>query len=526
MNTLICAGGSSQRVLASILHLCAAGLGPPEMRVVIVDPDGANGNGAEVRELVDKYVQCQSRFAAGLGTGLNLFGTKLDLLDAEFSTPGLKVWSVVASRDKLADVINYDNLPSSETPQDVAHLFFTPEEIRMPLDQGFRGHTAVGAAAMSLVSLSAGDQPWKQIVEKIGQDVTQTGGARVMVVGSVFGGTGASAIHPLVRFLRSTPKTNKERLKIAATALAPYFRFDDSTAAPGTQASALAAQAAWFPLRTRSAVEFYRHLQDNNDFDFDAIYWIGDNAPIPVDYAEGGSRQRNPAHFVDLLAALAALDFFRQPEAVKGNFYAGSGPNTHRELAELNVVDWTDLPLRGYTVDEIRQSALRMVLAGAMHTGFFMPLFQNASIDSDPSCVRWYYQRFARKDDHLTKHVHSEDLALLTSFFTDHHLRWWAELTKPKNVFLFNNSAFLGDGSGPSVVQLDRLRNLQGADSPAERTSEAIDDFVEKMDDVPSSMGGQPGVAGYLSLLAHASDLYIQDVYKMTTSKSQTESRR
>ncbi len=519
MNTLICAGGSSQRVLSAVLHLCAAGLGPPEIRVVIVDPDRANGSGAQVQDLVDRYVQCQTRFGGKLGPGLNLFGTKLDLLDAEGSTPGVKVWSPVDSRDKLADIINYDNLSSSATPADVAHLFFTPEEIRMPLDKGFMGHTAVGAAAMTLVSLAGETQPWKQIVEKIRGDVT-AGGSRVMIVGSVFGGTGASAIHPLVRFLRTAPQTNKERLRIAATAIVPYFRFDDSTAAAGTIASTLAAQATWFPLRTKSAVEFYRHLQERKDFDFNAIFWVGDNAPVPVDYAEGGPRQRNPAHHVDLLAALATLEFFKDSDGLQGNYYAGSGPNARRDLGALNVVDWDELPLRKYKHDDVRQGALRFLLAAAMHVGFFTPLLESDRIDIEPWCVRWYYQRFARKNDHLTKQANRDDLKTLTSFFADHHLPWWAEATKPGNVFLFNNSVFHGDAGGPAAVHLDRLRNLHGQDRPADRTSEAIDDFVEKMDEVPSKLGGDSGVAAYLSLLGHAADRYVIDVYRMSSREN------
>ena len=45
MNYLICAGGSGVRVLESMIHLCAMGLGPDELRVLAVDPDNANASG-------------------------------------------------------------------------------------------------------------------------------------------------------------------------------------------------------------------------------------------------------------------------------------------------------------------------------------------------------------------------------------------------------------------------------------------------------------------------------------------------
>ena len=518
MNTLICAGGSAQRVLTSVLQFCAAGLGPEELRILVVDPDGSNGNGAECRHLVDVYMQCHERFAGHLGSGIDVFKTKLDLLDDASLPMGVKVWSPIKPTDTLASVINYENLsphaPSATTPPDVARLFFTEDEIGMALDQGFKGHTSVGAAAMSLVTQQADEQPWKQIADKIRQDVTSSRGSAVAVVGSVFGGTGASAIHPLVRFLRSTPQANHDRLHIAAVALVPYFRFEESTSTSGA-ASALAAKAEWFPLRTRSAVDYYKHLEDNREFDFDAIYWVGDNSPIPVGYAEGGPGQRNPAHFVDALAALAVLDYFQDP-STKGNQFAGSRIEAHRDLGQGNVVDWPDLPLRSLKSDAVKWRALRMALGAAMHDGFFRTLFEMDQLDQQPSRVHWYYSRFARQGDHFSRQENRDDLQLLATFFSEHFLRWWGEITSPKGVLLMNHTVFSGDGNGPVSIHLDRLRNIHGDDRPAERSAHAIDDFVECMDDVPGRAGGTRGVASYLSLLMHASELYLKRVYKMS----------
>ncbi|MGZ5441225.1 MAG: hypothetical protein ACXW5U_08130 [Thermoanaerobaculia bacterium] len=521
MNTLICAGGSAQRVLTAVLQLCAAGLGPDEIRILVVDPDGANGNGSDCRHLVDLYMQCRERFAGKLGPGIDLFNTKLDLLDDKSLPTGVKVWSPVTPRDTLGSVINYDNLSpkaaAAMTPPDVAHLFFTREEIEMPLDQGFKGHTSVGAAAMSLVAQRADEQPWKQITDKIRQDVTSTRGSAVAVVGSVFGGTGASAIHPIVRFLRATPETNHDRLHIAAIAIAPYFRFDPSTATAGTAATDSAAKAEWFPLRTRSAVDYYKHLEDNREFDFDAIFWVGDNSPTPVGvYAEGGPNQRNPAHFVDLVAALAVLDYFQDPASAKGNYFAGSRTDAQRDLGKDERIDWLDLPFRNLKTDAVKWRALRMVLAGAMHTGFFKQLFDTEDLDQRPSCVRWYYRRFARKGDHFSRQANRDDLQLLTTLFRDYYLPWWRQITVQKDVLFLNNTVFNGDGSGPVDVHLDRLRNIYGEDRPAERSENAIDDFVQCMDDVPARKGGAQGVASYLSLLTHAAELYLERIYRIS----------
>lgn len=523
MNTLICAGGSSQRVLTAVLNLCSAGLGPEDLRVLIVDPDGSNGNGAELRQLVETYSACRERFASGLGPKMRLFSTKLDLLDYEGGPPGVKVWSPVSSRDTLASILNFDNLSASDDgdtmPPDIARLFFTEKEIRMPLDRGFMGHTAVGAAAMSLVEQAAQRQPWKQLADKIRQDVSG-GDSAVAVVGSVFGGTGASAIHPLVRFLRQIPQTNKDRLRIAAVALVPYFRFDASTAKSGTQASELAAQAEWFPLRTRSAVEFYKHLEDNKEFDFNAIYWLGDSALMPVNYSEGGPNQRNPAHFIDVLAALAALDFFADPARVKGNEFAAARA-VPGASAQSDVVDWPDVPLTTLSSESVRWAVLRMAVSGAIHTGFFAPLFSMPELAQRPACVPWYYRRFIKKGDDFSRQENRRDLEILDSFFATYHLPWWSEIASGKGVRLLNRTVF--NDKAPGAIHLDRLHNMYGDDRPNERSLAAIDEFVTCMEDVPKTLGGTRGVAAYLSLIGHAADLYLERSYKLSRPRGVKE---
>lgn len=515
MNTLICAGGSSLRVLKAVVNLCAVGLGPREIRVLVVDPDGSNGNGAELRQVMELYMRSRERLKDNLAADLPVFGTAFDLLEANDSRQGLKVWPVLDAREKLADVINYDNLSASATPPDVARLLFTEDELRMDLERGFMGHTSVGAAAMSLVALQADREPWRQLAEKIRQDVTQQSGSNVFIVGSVFGGTGASALHPLSRFIRTIPEANRERLRISASALVPYFSFNDSSGLRDAARSKMAAQAQWFSLRTKSAVQFYEHLRQNGDLSFDSTFWIGDKSPIDVRYSEGGPGQQNPAHFVDLLAALACLEFFADP-SVQGNFYGAPRQNEHAELPDMNVVDWADLPFRRLTPESVRRRCLAFVLAAAMHVGFIDPLIHDSRLDAMPFCVPWYLRRFARKGDHFLRKVNRDDVAMLSAFFADHHLRWWSQINEPQNVLLFNRTTFdASAGDGRVSVFLDRLRNLVGPDRPGERTFDGVDTFLTEMEHVPRRRSGKAGAGALLSLLLHAADGYVDRVYHM-----------
>lgn len=513
MNTLLCSGGTGTRVLEAVLQLCAAGLGPKNLRLLVIDPDSSNGNGERVSRLVDRYNEGHRRFGGKLGSELSLFGTELDLLDTGTQAGVLKAWSPVKRNQRLRDVLKLDLLESTSVPSDLASLFFTRDELNMDLSQGFRGHPSVGAAAMSLVTLQTNEQPWRQLMEKLRGDLAGDSGARVFLVGSIFGGTGASTFFPIARFINNSTRANRSRLKIGVAALTPYFRFEASTARVAVPAEQQAAKSENFPLATRSAVEFYEHLRSNGAWPFDVFHWIGDDTPVSVEYAPGGPTQKNPAHFAELSAAFAALQFFQSPEHVSGSVYAAShdgGPEEDRSL-----VEWRDLPLSSAERTRTRESLLRFFLAGVVHLGFCGPLLRRPELERSPDRVPWYWNRFASKEDRaerLTTEENKKALEFLDAFFRDHHFVWWQDMHRQETVRLFNREALGQDGS----VRLDRLANLLWPDQQGESDPDAIDDFYTEMIRVPKSKGGAGGAAAYLALLAHAADRFIAERYKKT----------
>lgn len=515
MNTLICAGGSGLRALEALLHLCAAGLGPPSLRLLAIDPDGANGNRTRAVSLLEKYRAAQRRFAGKLGGGLKLFGTELDLLVIPGHQPELRNWSPVEGSQKLAELLNLDGLSATDTPPDLVKLFFTRDELQMELDQGFRGHPAIGAACMSLVTLHKGDQPWELLVQQIQGDVAQPHGSRVFLVGSVFGGTGASAIHPIVRFLRDIPESGHERLKIGVAALVPYFRFAAAASDASHLQHEMAAKSERFPLATQAAVQYYEHLRSNGDWPFDVMYWVGDSSPIPVDYCAGGPDQKNPPHFVDLLAAFSALEFFHDPDARRGSCYAGPRSDAAPELGDSNLLEWEDLPLAYFQRSEVQKSLLRLCLVGAMHSNFFSELFDGDAIDRRPYCVPWYFKRFALTKDWFSTRENREDLKLLSDFFDTYFFPWWSDVLQNKTVRLLNSAAFKVDGGGRTRTRLDRLANFLWPDEQGAATLDQIDTFFTETVKVPKERGGESGVAAYLGLMAHAADEYIKSQYRI-----------
>ncbi len=506
MNTLICAGGSGTRVLEALLHLCAAGLGPPSLRLLWVDPDAANGNGDRVSALVARYIDLHGRFARQVGDGLGLFRTKLDLFEVGGQSEGLKPWSPIQKGERLRELLNVDLLGSTPTSPDLVKLFFTPEELDMDLSQGFRGHPSLGSAAMSRVTFQKEAQPWRQLIEKLRNDLAQDEGARVFLTGSVFGGTGAAAFYPLARFLREEATVNGNRLKIGVSALAPYFRFAASTTRNSSSGARQAARAENFPLATLGTVDFYRHLETHQRLPFDVVHWVGADAPADVNFAAGGPEQRNPSHFVELIAATAALEFFHQPSALVGSCYSASGDG------EQAVLEWRDLPLANLDRGRVRDTLLRFLLVGAAHVGFCQPLLLHPDLPRRPYCVPWYWERFASKGESLLTEENQRALQGLEEYFRGFHVPWWEQLHRHDTVRLLNRAALTEQGE----VRLDRLANLLWPDRSGEADPEAIDAFYSAMVEVPGNLGGEGGAGAYLALLAHAADRYIASHYRKT----------
>jgi hypothetical protein len=513
MKTLIFAGGSGARVLEAVLHLCAAGLGPANLRTFVIDPDDSNGNGDKTGKLVDRYLKCQEAFqmqhAAASSNGAeappSFFGTRLDLLNHDNQ---LEIWRPVDPDQQFKDLLNFTGLSSVQ--RDVVKLLLTDEELKMNMKRGFRGHPALGAAALALLPLYQNDELWAQFSNAIQQDLAQ-GEAKVVIVGSIFGGTGASAIHPLVRYLRKLPQQNQEKLKVAAVALVPYFSFSSADAGQEElDENVTAAQSEWFPLASRSAAEYYKHLQNHDDWPFDALYWLGDDSPAKVSYSTGGPRQANPAHFIDLLAAFACLDFLAETPSAPTCYYAGPEESNP---SGLNVLTWEDIPMSALERNKVRTALQQFQLVGAAHLSFYHPLLTNEQLTRLPYCVPWYLDRFTGHDETLQGEQNQKNLALLTNYFSQDYFQWWHEIHSAVNdrVRLFNRMSWVAENKAPVKIQRDRLANLLYPDQATAHGLDPVDVLFSEMDRAAKTVSGADTLSKlYFSILAHASQEFVR----------------
>ena len=275
--------------------------------------------------------------------------------------------------------------------------------------------------------------PWQDIARQLTADAAK-GPVRVLIAGSVFGGTGASVFFPLANWVRRVAGGNQRNLNIGAVALVPYFSFpprDGATAAAADRRLPQRAEpdARKFSLMTRAAAQFYHQMRATGSWPFSSMFWLGDDSPVDLGYCEGGKDQTNPPHFVELMAAQAILDFCEAPlnQACCSLDVGTSGTGR-------NIASWKDIPrLPGtFKPDDVKRQILSFLVSGVMHMDFYAPLFQGGPQTPKirPETIPWYWRDFQSRGLNLSSPPWVGHLSDLSTFLA-HHLVWWEGFIKP-----------------------------------------------------------------------------------------------
>jgi hypothetical protein len=313
-------GGTGGKCLEALIHLAACGIMPSDepLYILFVDKDGANGNVGRSGTLLKIYDECRANRIGGT-----------DFLKTPLKFPEPYVWSPVPSGvNNLHDFVGYSVL--SEEFRLMCDVLYSPEERKTPLDVGFRGHPSIGAAFMaSTVDLKSAE-PWKAIQEQMLLQA-QNKQVKLMLFGSIFGGTGASGFPTIARLLNDWKKDFKGKpFQLGGALMLPYFSFQS------VSDNGLKVDAKDFSLSTQAALRYY---YQQNDLDvFDTSYLIGSDDPQQMRAsALGGNDQENDPHWAELYAALAAVEFFADTESQKKGYHLIA-----RE--QSGSLKWTDLP--------------------------------------------------------------------------------------------------------------------------------------------------------------------------------------
>lgn len=310
-NFVYCIGGTGARVAEVAAHLCAMNLTDnTPIEFIIVDKDtncGGTDQARRVIEMVDRLSQ------GGL--------VHSDAVPASFCQGDLKCsnWSFETALNSInngganVSLKNTVCAPGNDDDQRLMNAFYSKKDQDKDTEKGFYGKPYIGSLLFEYMLDHTRGTTFdiaKPVEDYFHQNQGTDDYARVFIIGSIFGGTGASIFPNLAAYIRERFAGNN-KLLISGCLLLPYFNV------PDRNGSEIASRD--FAIKSRTALKQYaedskllRDVNHNNN-SFDSIYVCGQD---PRHYTasenrEGGAEQKNHFDIVDLCAALAMTEFFR-----------------------------------------------------------------------------------------------------------------------------------------------------------------------------------------------------------------------
>ena len=455
-------GGTGAKCLEAITQVAAVGLfGEKAIKLLFVDADESNGNLERAKSSLQKYQKCY-RLMSGDKQQYNWLKTPIE---------SYGLWSPfgnTSSNKNLASFFNYNTLKQNNpTVGDLFDVLYTKEEREANLDVGFRGRPAIGSAVMSQVDLDDLDEePWNQLIGQIQADVgsSNSESTKVLLCGSIFGGTGASGLPTIGRLIAN--KLNKEnirtRVKISCLFVLPYFGFTRS----GSER--VYARSEQFLLNTEAALRYYVEQAKL----FDTVYLLGNQNFSQYKFSIGKGTQRNETHFIELYAALAARHCLR------------NSSNNQTEVVLISrehkgKLVWKDLPDSNQVKNEL-VNATRFAYVWLSNIVPELDFAKTQGIKKAPKNIPWFTKFYQSGDLPDFNDSEQQQAIEIISEWCKDFLRWVCDIHNcdGDNIELFNHKLLAPDNFSYSQ-RGEELANLVVGDSRDGQTRRG--DTVQKV---------------------------------------------
>ncbi|HEX7316653.1 MAG TPA: hypothetical protein VF297_22315 [Pyrinomonadaceae bacterium] len=520
---LIAVGGTGARCLDAAVYLAAAGLQRRALHVLIVDPDQNNGNSVRARQVMTDYHAInvaeqppRPQTASFLGMGStrlpdpSLFVAAINRASGRGNAQQQVFWhNPNTAERKFKQVIDYQ--AQASVLQEFLDLFYESGDLEMVLDVGYRGRTNVGAVALKQDmegTAAIENSGLREFLANLNEDL-QAGEARVFVMGSVFGGTGAAGLPTIPRLIDSLPedirvisRANRERIRYGCAMLTPYFSFPQSEGGdegPGTD-------SARHAVATQAALMHYAHVPPG----YQHVYFIG--APVRPHTNRhnviGGQQQFNAPHYAELIAGLAAWDFFQlgevSPDDKRLHF-----ADTLQQGQEQGV-NWRTLPVHpdaAFRREEVKQ---RMVAFTTFLYFYKNYLYHDFVNHRAYKTTDWYRNNFGdlTLDDQGTQLRHLYDFALI---YLD-WLRQFGETGGQASLQLFNWPALQAEGKELCSPYLGNMM-YPGTANP-KHANDGYDLIQKNLNGLKLKQPGTTSATGlFVYLLYHAVEEFCRDNY-------------
>ena len=313
-------GGTGMRCIEAFTHLCAIGMFDKKVvHLLALDTDKDNGNFTRLKNLKEAYLKTK---------GVN----KQHEAHADtFFSANIKYYQFSPDYSRLSTfnaLYNYgDTKFSNPEEAAIADLLFTDYAKEYDLKHGYRAQTHLGSMLMyhSIIDdIKQNDRSdLKRFISEL-ITASSSGSPRVFILGSVFGGTGASSIPIIPKAIREAAALISDATDIeknayfGATLLTGYFSFPLPTDKE-KQEQKIIATSDKFALNSQAAMMFYE-ADETVKKTYQKFYMMGTESfewqpsKVKDKTITGGENQENDSHYIEMLAAFAAYHFFNSPE--------------------------------------------------------------------------------------------------------------------------------------------------------------------------------------------------------------------
>lgn len=321
-------GGTGMRCIESLIHLCAMGMfDNTDIYLLALDTDKNNGNFSRLKEVKEAYVNSK---------GLDKT-SRVTLSDTFFSA-NIKYYEFSPNYEKnstFKEVFNYgDTQYNHREETDLADLVLSGNVEDFNLRHGYRAQTHLGSMMMYHSIIEAARSQENSELKKFLQELikaSQNGTPKVFILGSVFGGTGASsipiipqAISKAAEIMSNGAANVLKSTYFGSTLLTAYFSFKAPSGSELDNQKIIATSDK-FALNSQVAMMFYDddatvkstyqkfYMLGTESLGWDPMQRESDKIATTI---TGGEQQKNDSHYIELLAACAALDFYGEDESI------------------------------------------------------------------------------------------------------------------------------------------------------------------------------------------------------------------
>lgn len=337
-NYLLCVGGTGTRVLRAVMYSCAAGvIQEDEISVMVIDADQESVGWEKVKRDWDKYQYMHSIFMKEKANKTGCFKTNIRLM----------------SENDVISPVNYgecrtlrESLYGNRELERIMGWLYTEEEMNKDLKEGFFARPNVGCVFFSHFE----NRVFRVFLDELTDFINSDDKVNVMLVGSIFGGTGASGLPTILKLIDKHVREKGDQfeskaisnLNVGAVFMLPYF-----TARQVGDVRNPMIEINGFNNVSKESLKYYREGRyfkadkDHWNTSFQSLYLVGqDDLDLVNVYAEGGRAQDNKPHIAEECAALAVHDFLLRAQAELSE----RGDTKIFSYKIVDNIGWQDLP--------------------------------------------------------------------------------------------------------------------------------------------------------------------------------------